>query len=145
MCEKSLVGSSRKAAIAEAIAGLAPGPPAPGAPADAAPVAAGRAAGAAPGPPVGANVAPRPGLPPIREPDRLRNPSTLSLKKSVRTILLDVMPPCECPTSQNALMFSLPTWSMMEVTMFCKYSSSAAAHARVGELGVAMTSRYLSL
>src|SRR5579864_4172424 len=54
---------------------------------------------------------PRPGFPPSRPPDRLSHPSTRSLKKSVRSNRFDVNPPCECPTSQNALMFSLPIWS----------------------------------
>src|SRR5579864_1915394 len=38
---------------------------------------------------------PWPGLPPIRPPDKLRNPSTLSLKKLVRISRLDVAPPCD--------------------------------------------------
>src|SRR6185436_5899593 len=88
-------------------------------------------------------VAARPGFPPRRPPDRLSQPSTLSLKKSVRTIRLEVMPPCECPTSQKALMLSLPICSITKLTMFCKYSSSAADHDRVGAFGVAMTRRYL--
>src|SRR5262245_18547990 len=100
---------------------------------------------AAAGAELGAKVADRPGFPPRRPPDRLSQPSTLSLKKSVRTRRLEVMPPCECPTSQNALMFSLPICSMMKFTMFCRYSSSAADHDRVGAFGVAMTRRYLSL
>src|SRR5439155_24982342 len=93
----------------------------------------------------GAKVVERAGFPPRRPPDRLSQPSTLSLKKSVRTIRFEVMPPCECPTSQKALMFSLPICSMTKLTMFCRYSSSAADHARVGAFGVAMTRRYLSL
>src|SRR5205809_898811 len=105
MNEKSLVGGSRKAAIADAIgllAAVAPGRAPP----------AGAPAGAAPGRPAGAKVAERPGFPPKRPPDRLSQPSTLSLKKSVRTIRLEVMPPCEWPTNQKALMFSLPICSM---------------------------------
>ena len=45
---------------------------------------------------------------PRRPPERLSQPSTRSLKKSVRTMRLEVMPPCECPASQKALMFSRP-------------------------------------
>src|SRR5262245_51930483 len=140
MNEKSAAGGSRKAAIADAIGLLAAAAPGRAAPAGA-PVGA-----VAPGPaPVGAKVAPRPGLPPRRPPDRLSQPSTLTLKKSVRTIRLEVMPPCECPTSQKALMFSLPICSITKLTMLCKYSSSASVHTLVGEFGVAMTRRYLSL
>ncbi len=94
---------------------------------------------------MGAKVVERPGLPPRRPPDRLSQPSTFSLKKSVRTIRLEVIPPCECPTSQKALMFSLPICSMTKLTMFCRYSSSASDHDLVGAFGVAMTRRYLSL
>src|SRR5262245_38579395 len=46
---------------------------------------------------------------PMRPPDRLSQPSTLSLKKSVQTMRFDVMPPCECPTSQNDLIDARPT------------------------------------
>src|SRR5262252_4307115 len=129
MNEKSAVGGSRKAAIAVAIllgvtpAGVAPGVAVRG------------------GPQLGA----RPGCPPNRPPDRLSHPSTLSLKKSVLTIRLEVIPPWECPTSQKALIFSLPICSTTEVTMFCRYSSSTLDQTLVGELGVAMTRRYLSL
>ena len=45
---------------------------------------------------------------PMRPPDRLSQPSTLSLKKSLQTIRFDVMPPCECPTSQNDLIDGRP-------------------------------------
>src|SRR5229473_828498 len=86
----------------------------------------------------------RPGFPPKRPPDKLSQPSTRSLKKSMRTIRFEVKPPCECPASQNALMFSLPICSTTEVTMFWRYSSSYADHDLVGELGVATTRRYLS-
>ena len=127
MNEKSAAEGSRNTAAAAAKSGVEVLPP--GAPAGA----------------VGAKVAERPGFPPRRPPDKLSQPSTLSLKKSVRTIRLEVMPPCECPTSQNALMFSFPICSMTKLTMFCRYSSSAADHARVGAFGVAMTRRYLSL
>ena len=48
------------------------------------------------------------GVGPKRPPDKLSQPVILSLKKSVRTRRLDVMPPWECPTSQNARMFCLP-------------------------------------
>src|SRR5207247_5047662 len=150
MNEKSAAGGSRNAAIDAAMPGGAapPAGPAPGAPARAAPGApdiAPAADGAAPGAPapVGAKVAPRPGFPPRRPPDRLSQPSTLSLKKSVRTIRFEVMPPCEWPTNQKALMFSFPSCSMTKLTMFCKYSSSATDHVRVGAFGVAMTRRYL--
>src|SRR5581483_5882423 len=108
MKEKSAAGGSRNAAIAAAIgllAALAAGAP------GRAPPAGAPVAGAAPGKPAGAKVAERPGLPPNRPPDKLSQPSTLSLKKSVRTIRLEVIPPCECPTNQKALMFSRPTWS----------------------------------
>src|SRR6202171_1532352 len=93
MNEKSAAGGSRNAASAAAIAGLAAAAP------------------------EGAKVAERAGFPPRRPPDRLSQPSTLFLKKSVRTIRLEVRPPCECPTSQNALTFSLPIWSMTKLTM----------------------------
>src|SRR5262249_31421145 len=93
----------------------------------------------------GPHVAERPGSPPIRPPERLSQPSTLSLKKGVRTSRLEVKPPWEWPTSQKALMFSLPIWLTTKVTMFCRYSSSASDQMRVGEFGVAITSRYLSL
>src|SRR5262245_49038246 len=136
MNEKSPVGSSRNAAAAAAKSGDGVAPLA---------ALAGAAVAALAGVAVGENVADRPGLPPRRPPDRLSQPSTLSLKKSVRIRRLEVMPPCECPTSQNALMFSLPICSMMKFTMFCRYSSSAADHTRVGEFGVAMTRWYLSL
>ena len=49
------------------------------------------------------------GCGPKRPPDRLSQPVILSLKNSVRTSRLEVMPPCECPTSQKARMFCLPT------------------------------------
>ena len=45
---------------------------------------------------------------PMRPPDRLSQPSTFSLKKSVQTIRFEVMPPCEWPTSQKALMDGRP-------------------------------------
>src|SRR5262245_33598288 len=127
MCEKSVAGGSRKAVIADAIGLEPPGDAGAGAP-----------------PPVGANVELRPGFPPRRPPERLIHPSTLSLKKSVRTSRLEVMPPCEWPASQKALMFSLPTCSTTKLTMFFKYSSSASVHTLVGEFGVATTRRYLS-
>jgi hypothetical protein len=78
MNEKSAPGSSRRSAAAAANA-EAPG-------AGAAPAAAARG---------GPKLAARPGLPPRRPPDRLSQPSTLSLKKSVRTIRFEVMPPWE--------------------------------------------------
>src|SRR5438046_9615709 len=130
MNEKSAAGGSRNTAAAAAKSGVEVLPP-------------GAAAGAVGA--VGAKVAERPGSPPRRPPDKLSQPSTLSLKKSVRTIRLEVMPHCECPTSQNALMFSLLVCAMTKLTLFCRYSSSAADHARVGAFGVAMTRRYLSL
>src|SRR5690349_6629504 len=79
---------------------------------------------------------PRCGLPPTRPPDRLTKPSTLVLKKSVHTRRLDVKPPCEWPTSQNALTLFFPTCVITEVTMFWRYSSSAADQICVGENGV---------
>src|SRR5262249_52837835 len=92
----SIAGGSRNAAIAADIPGGAPAAGAAGAAAPVGLAAAAAAPDAAPGGgPVGANVAPRPGLPPKRPPDRLSHPSTLSLKKSVRTNLFEVMPPCE--------------------------------------------------
>src|SRR5579863_3268036 len=51
------------------------------------------------------------GVGPSRPPDKLSQPSTRALKKSVRTSRFDVMPPCECPTNQNALMLFFPNWS----------------------------------
>ena len=42
------------------------------------------------------------GVGPKRPPDKLSQPVILVLKKSVRTRRLDVMPPWECPTSENA-------------------------------------------
>jgi hypothetical protein len=51
------------------------------------------------------------GVGPRRPPERLSQPSTLPLKKSVRRIRLEVMPPCEWPTSQKALIFFWPTCS----------------------------------
>ena len=69
---------------------------------------------------------PRPGLLPRRPPDRLSQPSTLSLKKSVRTMRFDVIPPCEWPASQNAFTFSLPICATTVSTMLCRYSSSAS-------------------
>ena len=60
------------------------------------------------------------------------------------TSRFEVMPPWECPTSQKALMFSLPIWSTTKLTMFCRYSSSAADQVLVGEFGVAITRRYRS-
>src|SRR5215470_1823660 len=134
MNEKSLVGGSRRAAAVaampegSALAELA------GAGAVVLAEAGVEAAGA--GARGGPNEEARPGFPPKRPPERLSQPSTLSLKKSVRTIRLEVMPPCEWPASQNALMFSLPSCSMTKLTMLCKYSSSASVHTRVGEFGV---------
>src|SRR5436305_6960266 len=125
MIEKSAAGGSRDTAAAAAKSGVAVLP------------------ACAPAGAVGAKVAERPGFPHRRPPDKLSQPSTLSLKKSVRTIRLEVMPPCECPTNQKALMFSWPSCSMTKLTMLCKYSSSASDHARVGEFGVATTRRYL--
>src|SRR5436190_3253913 len=138
MNEKSAAGGSRKAAIAALIAGGVA--PLAAALAAAAPGAAGAAPGAAArgGPQLGE----RPGFPPKRPPDRLSQPSTLSLKKSVRTIRLEVMPPCEWPTNQKALMFSLPICSMTKFTILCRYSSSVSVHTCVGEFGVATTKRY---
>src|SRR6185436_18292873 len=98
MNEKSATGGSRNAAAAAAKFGVAVPP-------------AGEPAGAAARTAVGAKVAERLGFPPRRPPDRLSQPSTLSLKKSVRRIRLEVMPPCECPANQKALMFSLPSCS----------------------------------
>src|SRR5262245_8888365 len=127
MNEKSADGSSRRFA-----AGARPRP-----------------AGAAPRPAVDAGITeakfPRPGLPPRRPPDRLSHPSTMFLKKSVRMMRFDVRPPCEWPASQKALMFARPICSTTDVTMFCRYSSSASDQVRVGEFGVAMTRRYVSL
>src|SRR6476646_9193677 len=125
MNEKSAAGASLKAAMLAVIALL---------------VAEATAAVVRGGP----NDEARPALPPKRPPDRLSHPSTLSRKKGVRTRRFDVRPPCEWPTSQKALIFSLPICSTREVTMFCRYSSSVADHVLVGELGVAITSRYLS-
>src|SRR5437588_285467 len=102
MNEKSLAGGSRRAAAAAAI-------PEGRAGAVALPEAGVEAAGD--GARGGPNVLERPGLLPKRPPERLSQPSTFSLQKSVRTIRLEVMPPCEWPTSQNALIFSLPTCS----------------------------------
>src|SRR5438045_3791010 len=97
MKENSFVGGSRRAAAAAA-------KPAGGVVGAAERVASGVVVGgvAARG---GPKLPPRPGFPPRRPPERLNHPSTFSLKKSVRMIRFDVMPPCECPTSQNALMF----------------------------------------
>src|SRR5438034_8557906 len=58
------------------------------------------------------------GEPPTRPPERLKNPSTFVLKKSVQTRRLEVAPPCEWPASQNALMLSLPNWPITKATMF---------------------------
>src|SRR5215472_264914 len=131
MNEKSAAGGSRNRAIAAAIAADGGAPP------------AGVAPGAVEG--GGPQFAARPGGPPNRPPDRLSQPSTRSLKKGVRTKRFEVSPPCECPTNQKALMFSFPIWPTTEFTMFCRYSSSTSDQNRVGELGVAITSRYLSL
>src|SRR5882757_9309959 len=98
MNEKSLAGGSRRAAAAAAKPAGSAGRPSVGAVvalADAGEVVARG----------GPKVLARPGLPPKRPPERLSQPSTFSLKKSVRTIRLEVMPPCEWPTSQKALMF----------------------------------------
>src|SRR5262245_33032996 len=130
MCEKSAAGGWLKDAISD-VAGVLP----PDAPGRAAPAAVPAAAPGAP-PAVGEKVELRPGLPPIRPPDRLRKPSALSLKKSVRMSRLEVAPPCEWPASQKALTFSLPICSTTKLTMFCRYSSSAVDHVRVGEFGV---------
>src|SRR5688572_32974318 len=63
---------------------------------------AGRPGGAAPRPAAAApdtggtpKLAARPAWPPTRPPERLRNPSTFVLNKSVQTIRVDVSPPCE--------------------------------------------------
>ena len=48
------------------------------------------------------------------------NSDRFVLKKSLQTIRVDVRPPCECPSSQNAFTFSRPTCSMSIVTMFCR-------------------------
>src|SRR5215831_17139343 len=90
---------------------------------------------AAPGGGPNAEKSPRPGLAPRRPPDNESQPSTLSLKKSVRTMRFDVMPPCECPTSQNAFTFSLPICPTTASTMLWRYSSSASDHTCVGEFG----------
>src|SRR5579871_2204121 len=125
MKEKSFGGSSRKAAMAaEMAAGVIAGGAADALFGVAAAVAGGRG-----GPKFGL----RPGKPPNRPPERLSQPSTLSLKKSVRMIRFDVSPPWEWPTSQNALIFCRPIWSMMVLTMLCRYSSSASVQKRVGE------------
>src|SRR6478735_5777410 len=120
MNEKSLAGNP-------VAGGVNPGParPAPGAaPRPAAPD----------GPAIPVKL-PRPGLLPRRPPDRLSQPSTLSLKKSVRTIRFEVMPPCEWPTSQKALTLSLPICATTDSTMLCRYSSSASDQTVVGEFG----------
>src|SRR5215469_8042780 len=131
MNEKSFLESSRKEAMAAAMAAGLGEPP----------------GGVAPGVLLGGgpHLALRAGCPPNRPPDKLSQPSTRSLKKGVRTNRFEVRPPCECPTSQNALMFSFPICPTTDVTMFCRYSSSASDQNRVGELGVAITRRYLSL
>src|SRR5215510_9059081 len=123
MNEKSAVGGSRKAAIAAlisegvgAVRVVLAGPPA-----DAAGDVDDDAGAAVRG---GPQLGERPGFPPNRPPDKLSQPSTRSLKKSVRTIRFEVKPPCECPANQNALMFSLPICSTTELMMFCRYSSS---------------------
>src|SRR5262245_23232034 len=123
MNEKSASGSVASAAAAEAGAGAAPVAPVVG-------VAGG-----------GLRLT-RPGLPPRRPPERLSHPSTFVLKKSVRSRRFDVIPPCEWPASQNALMLLAPICSVTNDTMFFKYSSSASDQVRVGELGVATTRRY---
>src|SRR5262249_59867530 len=109
MCEKSAAGGSRKAAIADVIglfAPVAPGrAPPPGAPAVAV-VSAPTPGAAAPGLP-GPEFVTRPGRPPGRPPERLSQPSPLSLKKSVTTILFEGMPPRELPPRQRTLLFSL--------------------------------------
>src|SRR5450631_1564111 len=129
MKEKSLDGNP-------VAGGVSPGPaarPAPG--------AAPRPPAAPGGPAIPAKL-PRPGLLPRRPPDRLSQPSTLSLKYSVRTMRFDVLPPCEWPTSQNAFTFSLPICATTVSTMLCRYSSSGSDQTVVGEFGVAITSRY---
>src|ERR1700693_775146 len=111
MKENSLLGGSRNAAAA-APRLTPPARPVPGATLGIADVALlVEAPGAAPRPAVRLLKLPRPGFAPSRPPDRLNQPSTRCLKKSVRMIRFEVMPPCECPTSQNALMFSLPNLS----------------------------------
>src|SRR5580658_7177074 len=99
---------------------------------------------------------PRPGLPPMRPPDKLRNPSTLSLKKSVRISRFDVAPPWEWPTSQKALILIFFSFACAYtiLTMFWRYVSSASAFqtcdggfelGTILDVGVATTRRYLSL
>src|SRR5262249_35087041 len=131
MKEKSAAAGSRKAAIAAAMAVGVGVPPAE--------AALGVVAGGGP------RFAGGPGGPPNRPPANLSRPSPRPWKKAGPPNRFEVSPPCECPTSQKALMFSFPIWPTTEVTMFCKYSSSASDQNRVGELGVAITSRYLSL
>src|SRR5437870_2906001 len=134
MCEKSLAGSSRKAAAAALAPEGTVRAPLAGVLAAAVPeigvevfvaVAVALVAGVVAAPGVVGRPTPklaaRPGFPPRRPPDRLSQPSTLSLKKSVRMMRLEVMPPCECPTSQKDLIFCLPTPSTTALTMFCKY------------------------
>src|SRR5262249_2209610 len=66
----------------------------------------------------------RPGFPPNRPPDKLSQPSTRSLKKSVRTIRFEVKPPCECPANKKVWIFSLPFCSTTELMIFCRSSWS---------------------
>src|SRR5262245_50047745 len=133
MCEKSHVGGDTGAAP-RPIAAAPGGPPRAGVGAALDAFAAGGAGGPA--------LAARCAAPPTRPPDKLKNPSTFVLKKSVHTRRLDVAPPCEWPTSQNALMFWRPNCSITELTMFCRYWSSSAVQTRRGENGVATTKRY---
>src|SRR5688572_32652784 len=64
---------------------------------------------------------------PMPPPDRLSHPSTLFLKESVQTIRFDVMPPCECPASQNGLIDERPTSAKTESTRARRHVSSASA------------------
>src|SRR5271157_4099076 len=109
MKEKSAAGGSRRAAMAAAKPGGGPGGADDG--------AAGVVEAAAPAG-LGKKLAGSGGVGPKRPPDKLSHPSTLSLKKSVRTSRLDVIPPCECPTNQKAFMFCFPTCSYIRLTMF---------------------------
>ena len=76
--------------------------------------------GGAAGGPLGPKKSGEIGAGPIRPPDRLSHPSTLSLKKSLHTTRLDVMPPCEWPASQNAFTLARPTRSSTRLVTFCR-------------------------
>src|SRR5580700_1965476 len=96
MNENVASGGSRNGAMAAAKAAAPVGTP------------GGGAAAALPGRAAVKKLAGMGGVGPKRPPDKLSQPVILVLKKSVRTRRLDVMPPWECPTSQNARMFCLP-------------------------------------